>query len=71
MRQKTSNVLRFGGPGASTENARTGVSSKKPKAESGQKKIGGRRNPAHSAISGGGGELDSHHTHNPKLKGKG
>ena len=61
---------RFGGPGASHENARTGTSSKRKTADSGQDKTkDGQRNPHHSAISGGGGELDSHHTHDPKLKG--
>lgn len=60
---------RFGGPGASNENARTGISGKRAKPDAGQKKHGMTRNPHHSAISGGGGELDSHHTHDPELKG--
>ena len=62
------NTERFGGPGASHENAKTGLSSRRVTAEVGQDKIGGKRNPHHSAISGGGGELDSHHTHDPNLK---
>lgn len=70
MPEKHSNVIRFGGPGASHENARTGRSSKRPKPSPGQKKIAGKRNPSRSAISGGGGERDSHHTHNPKTKGE-
>lgn len=68
MPRKHPRTERFGGPGASTENARTGVSSKRPKAETGQDKVNGRRNPHHSAISGGGGELDSHHTHDPRTR---
>lgn len=70
MPKKNPNTERFGGPGASEENAKTGRSSKRPRADSGQKKIDGQRNPHHSAISGGGGELDSHHTHNPQTKGE-
>jgi hypothetical protein len=69
MTQRHPNTERFGGPGASNENAVTGVSSKRPKADPGKDKVAGKRNPHHSAISGGGGELDSHHTHDPKLKG--
>lgn len=69
MPDKHPNTERFGGPGASHENAKTGTSSKRPSAESGQKKVDGQRNPHHSAISGGGGELDSHHTHDPEMKG--
>ena len=68
MPQKHPNTERFGGPGASHENAKTGVSSKRPSAETGNDKIGGMRNPNHSAVSGGGGERDSHHTHDPSLK---
>jgi hypothetical protein len=32
---------------------------------------GGPTNTRHSRISGGGGERDRHHTHNPPEKGKG
>lgn len=64
------NAKRLGGPGASNENAKTGVSSKRPSAETGQKKIAGKRNPNRSAISCGGGEGDSHHTHDPERKGE-
>jgi hypothetical protein len=69
MSQKQSNTERFGGPGASNENAVTGHSSKRSKTDPGQNKVQGKRHPHHSAISGGGGELDSHHTHDPELKG--
>lgn len=69
MPKKHPNSVRFGGPGASDENAQTGKSSKRPHPDPGQNKVAGRRNPHHSAISGGGGELDSHHTHDPELKG--
>ncbi len=62
-------ILHFGGPGSSHQNAKTCESSKKETAEPGQEKIDGMRNPAHSAISGGGGERDNHHTHNPETKG--
>lgn len=70
MPAKHPNTLRFGGPGASNENAKTGISSKRPRTETGQQKIDGKRNPSHSAISGGGGERDSHHTHHPLIKGE-
>lgn len=69
MPHKNPNTERFGGPGASNENAKTHISSKRLRADSGQKKEGTHRNHEHSAISGGGGELDSHHTHNPSTKG--
>ena len=69
MPQKHTNTQRFGGPGASHENAKTRVESKRGRSQPGQDKAGLSRNPAHSAISGGGGEADSHHTHSPGLKG--
>jgi hypothetical protein len=57
---------RIGGPGASHENRQDPEASR-------------RRRPApeatkstrHSGVSGGGGEPDSHHTHDPKRKGGG
>lgn len=39
--------------------------------EAGQKKAkDGTRNPHYSNVSGGGGEQDWHHSHNPKLNSR-
>lgn len=58
-----------GGPGASHRDATDGKPERKRSyAETGQEKQNGQRNPSHSQVSGGGGELDSHHTHDPKTK---
>lgn len=61
-----------GGPGSSHENAA------KPHAEPHRSGSGGRDNnppepgeatsPDHSQVSGGGGERDKHHTHDPRTK---
>ena len=64
MPSKNPNAERIGGPGASHENA------KHP-----EKSRGRRSHPAelkstrNSGVSGGGGEPDSHHTHDPRSKG--
>ena len=58
---KAPNSIRQGGPGASHENAKERLDIEKPPADSNQRR--------HSRVSGGGGERDSHHTHNPKMKG--
>jgi len=55
--------IRQGGPGASHENAKVPPRIKKPPAESDLRR--------HSKISGGGGERDLHHTHEPEMKGGG
>ncbi|RCW81593.1 MULTISPECIES: hypothetical protein [Phyllobacterium] len=57
---KTPASIRQGGPGASHENAKAPLEIHKPPAESDQR--------AKSKISGGGGERDSHHTHDPRKK---
>ncbi|MFU0506104.1 hypothetical protein [Pseudaminobacter sp. NGMCC 1.201702] len=59
--KKTPNSIRQGGPGASHENAKAPLEINKPPAESDQRR--------RSKVSGGGGERDSHHTHNPRMKG--
>ncbi len=61
-----------GGPGSSHENAN------KPRAEPHRGDSGGRNNnpptpgeatnPDRSRVSGGGGERDKHHTHDPRTK---
>jgi len=56
--------IRVGGPGASHENAKE---PEKTKARSG--KPGGQGAAGHSDVSGGGGEPDSHHTHDTYRKG--
>jgi hypothetical protein len=58
---KTPASIRQGGPGASHENAKAPLEIKKPPAESDQKR--------RSKVSGGGGERDSHHTHDAEQKG--
>ncbi len=59
--EKTPASIRQGGPGASHENAKAPLKVEKPAADS-----DGR---ARSRVSGGGGEHDSHHTHESERKG--
>lgn len=61
--QKTPASIRQGGPGSSHENAKAPLEIKKPPADS--------DNREHSRVSGGGGERDSHHTHDAERKGGG
>jgi hypothetical protein len=64
MPHKNPATERIGGPGASHENRQHPEKSK-------------THHPQHdfyyerSAVSGGGGEYDAHHAHDPALKGKG
>lgn len=58
---KHPNTIRQGGPGASHENAKEPLEIKKPPADD--------ERSGRSRVSGGGGEKDSHHTHQPKRKG--
>jgi hypothetical protein len=60
---KTPNSIRQGGPGASHENAKAPLEIKKPPRDSSQRK--------RSKVSGGGGEHDLHHTHDPERKSGG
>ena len=60
---KTPNSIRQGGPGASHENSQAPLEARKPPPDSDRRK--------HSKISGGGGERDLHHTHDPAEKGGG
>jgi hypothetical protein len=57
---KTPASFRQGGPGASHENAKEPLEIKKPPADSDKR--------SQSRVSGGGGERDRHHTHDPKRK---
>ena len=57
---KTPASIRQGGPGASHENAKQPLKVVKPPAQP--------DNKARSRVSGGGGERDSHHTHDPERK---
>lgn len=59
--QKTPASIRQGGPGSSHENAKEPLEIKKPPADSDER--------SRSNVSGGGGEHDSHHTHDAKNKG--
>ncbi|MCA6112306.1 hypothetical protein [Bradyrhizobium cenepequi] len=60
---KTPASIRQGGPGAAHENAQAPLEVKKPTADDPKRR--------HSRVSGGGGERDSHHTHEPEQKGGG
>lgn len=58
---KAPQTIRHGGPGASHENAKKPVEISKPPADEDKR---------HRAkVSGGGGERDSHHTHDARSKG--
>lgn len=61
--KKTPASIRQGGPGASHENAKEPLKIEKPPADSDRR--------ARSRVSGGGGERDSHHTHDAEKKGGG
>jgi hypothetical protein len=58
---KSPNTIRNGGPGASHENAKQAPDPKKSESNATQRN--------RSKVSGGGGERDSHHTHDPDKKG--
>lgn len=58
---KTPASIRQGGPGASHENAKAPLTVEKPQADP--------ENRHRSGVSGGGGERDRHHTHEPAKKG--
>lgn len=60
---KTPASIRQGGPGASHENAKAPLEVKKPPADN--------QRDGRSDVSGGGGERDSHHTHDAEKKGGG
>jgi hypothetical protein len=57
---KSRSTIRQGGPGASHENAKAPLEIKKPAADSPIRR--------RSKVSGGGGERDRHHSHNPRAK---
>ncbi|CUX24377.1 MULTISPECIES: hypothetical protein [Agrobacterium] len=57
---KTPASIRQGGPGSSHENAKAPLKIKKPAADNDKR--------SKSKVSGGGGERDSHHTHDPERK---
>ena len=58
---KHPNTIRQGGPGSSDQNAKAPLDLRKPPADA------DNRNTA--KVSGGGGERDHHHTHDPAAKG--
>ena len=58
---KTPASIRHGGPGASREDATEPLRVQKPSPDSDRRR--------HSNVSGGGGERDEHHTHDPEQKG--
>jgi hypothetical protein len=60
-----------GGPGSSQQDATKPKPEAKrhgPEAERHGPEPRQRRTPARSRVSGGGGERDKHHTHNPRTK---
>ncbi len=59
--RKSPATIRQGGPGASHENAKGPLNVKKPAPDTPFRE--------HSRVSGGGGETDSHHSHDPDKKG--
>jgi hypothetical protein len=63
MPDKHPNTVRHGGPGASEENA-----DQPPPPKVDPRPPGTPTNDRQSHVSGGGGERDSHHTHDPKDK---
>lgn len=64
MARDTDNTDRsHGGPGSSHQNADKPAPPKRTGPMPGEP-----TNPDHSRVSGGGGERDRHHTHDPKLK---
>lgn len=62
--QKTPASIRQGGPGSSQQNAKAPLDLRKPGSDATDVR-------ARSKVSGGGGEKDSHHTHEPEKKGGG
>jgi hypothetical protein len=63
MPQKHPDAERIGGPGASHENRKAPEKSR-PRGEAPE----ATKSTRHSGISGGGGEPDSHHSHDPAGK---
>lgn len=64
MPDKNPNTHRWGGPGASHENR------DKPEPQKGDPRHAGEpTNTPYSHVSGGGGERDRRHSHDPKEKG--
>lgn len=59
--EKHPGTIRQGGPGASHENAKAPLEVEKPPADEEER-------PQRSRTSGGGGEADSHHTRDDRLK---
>lgn len=64
MSNKHPNTERIGGPGAAHENHQEPHKSRPP-----QPRPEDGKSDKRTGISGGGGERDSHHTHEPRLKG--
>ena len=64
MPDKHPNTERWGGPGASHEDA----SKPKPEGDTSQRDSERPTNQKHSRVSTGGGERDIHHTHDPATK---
>lgn len=63
MPKKHPNTRRWGGPGASHEDRSEPYVEKKP-----QRAAGEPTSTPYSHVSGGGGERDSRHSHDPKQK---
>ncbi|HEY0419029.1 MAG TPA: hypothetical protein VGC80_05875 [Acetobacteraceae bacterium] len=73
MRGKTPETERFGGPGSSHQDSDHPGKNKQPTGHKGGADMsppapGEPTNSRNSRISGGGGERDLHHTHDPRTK---
>jgi len=64
MPHKHEDTARIGGPGAAHENRKEPEKSKSPRGPHPVEK----KSTRHSGVSGGGGEPDAHHSHDPRGK---
>jgi len=69
MSRQTADTNRHhGGPGSSQQNADRPTDDSRNQTAQGKPKPGQPTNPDRSRVSGGGGERDRHHTHDPTTK---
>lgn len=72
MSVKNPDIERHGGPGSSHQNrqdpSKSAPTGKKGGGDNSGPQPGQATNSDHSRLSGGGGERDVHHTHNPATK---
>ncbi|MFC3123479.1 hypothetical protein ACFOD4_00275 [Pseudoroseomonas globiformis] len=72
MPQDNANTGRHGGPGSSHQNqqdpSKSSATGRKGGGDNSGPEAGSSTNPDHSRVSGGGGERDRNHTHDPDTK---